>query len=104
MLIHISTKATIKQGTIMIGDQYSFAGLAATSLKLKNNIYFARNYIRIGVFFFLQFGLIQKMIAIIINPIEVSTQQNVIIKSSTVVAKKKNLIGKISSSTWKEII
>jgi hypothetical protein len=53
MLIHISTNATIKQGTIMIGDQYSFAGLAATSLKLNNNIYFARNYIRIGVFFFL---------------------------------------------------
>ena len=44
MLIHISTKATIKQGTIMIGDQYSFAGLAATSLKLKNNIYFASDY------------------------------------------------------------
>ena len=86
MLIHINTKATIKQGTIMIGDQYSFAGLAATSLKLKNNIYFFSNYTNWRLFCFLQFGLIQKMIAIIINPIEVNTQQNVIIKSNTVVA------------------
>ncbi len=51
MLIHISTKATIKQGTIMIGDQYSFAGLAATSLKLKNNIYFVSNYTNWRLFF-----------------------------------------------------
>jgi hypothetical protein len=85
MLIHISTKATIKQGTIMIGDQYSFAGLAATSLKLKINFYFVSNFTNWRLFFS-QFGLIQKMIAIIINPIEVNTQQNVIIKSNTVVA------------------